>query len=105
MMHDEATRWLAGVAGSCNQSWNPNRCIGPRWARRVVAERCQPPEWMTDGMRVRGRQEVLVLETKAANEATADILQAHSIPAAVSKDLADLLAAPPHQPDGILEAS
>ncbi len=46
-----------------------------------------------------------MLETKPANEATADILRAHSIPAPVSKDLADLLAAPPPQPDGTLEAS
>ncbi len=41
-----------------------------------------------------------MLDAKAANDATADILQAHSIPAPVSKDLADLLARPPLQPDG-----
>lgn len=32
-----------------------------------------------------------MLETESARAATAEILAAHSIPAAVSKDLADLL--------------
>jgi hypothetical protein len=46
-------------------------------------------------------QEVVVLEAKSARAATAEILEAHSIPAAVSKDLADLLPEPVPQPEQI----
>lgn len=43
-------------------------------------------------------QEVVVLETKSARAATTEILEAHSIPAAVSKDLSDLLPDAAPQP-------
>ena len=46
-------------------------------------------------------QEVVVLQTESARAATAEILEAHSIPAAVSKDLADLLPDAVPQPKQI----
>ena len=36
-------------------------------------------------------QEAIVLDTAAAKASTAEVLQSHSIPSIVSKDLADLL--------------
>lgn len=50
-------------------------------------------------------QEVVVLEAKSARAATMEILEAHSIPAAVSKDLADLLPEPVPQPEQIPTAA
>lgn len=46
-----------------------------------------------------------MLEAKSARAATMEILEAHSIPAAVSKDLADLLPEPVPQPEQIPTAA
>jgi hypothetical protein len=54
--------------------------------------------WLPDMIYV---QEVVVLEAESARAATAEILEAHSIPAAVSKDLADLLLDAAPQPKQI----
>jgi len=42
-----------------------------------------------------------VLDTAAARAATREILESHSIPAAVSKDLADLLPKAPPKPQPV----
>ena len=48
-------------------------------------------------------QEVIVLAASEARAATAEILEAHSIPAAVSKNMRDLLPAPATEAAGTPE--